>query len=79
VVTYTVNYQQWSPKVAAGPYVIALVELVEQPGLRQPTNIVNVAPEDIRIGMPVRVVFQQVEDVAIPLFEPDPDAGELAR
>jgi hypothetical protein len=79
VATYTINYQQWSPKVAADPYVIALVELVEQPGLRQPTNIVNVAPEDVRIGMPVRVLFEPVEDVAIPLFEPDPDASGARR
>ena len=70
VATFTVNHQQWSPKVSANPYVIALVELNEQPGLRQITNIVNVAPEDVYIGMPVRAVFCEVEDVAIPVFEP---------
>jgi uncharacterized OB-fold protein len=74
VATYTVNYQQWSPQVAPTPYVIALVELAEQAGLRQPTNIVNVAPGDVRIGMPVRVLFERVDDVAVPLFEPDPGA-----
>jgi uncharacterized protein len=29
-----------------------------------------VAPEDVAIGMPVRVVFEQWEDVWLPLFEP---------
>jgi uncharacterized OB-fold protein len=74
VATFTVNHQQWSPQVSAEPYVIALVELVEQQALRLPTNIVNIAPADVCIGLPVRVLFQQLEDVAIPLFEPDTDA-----
>ena len=52
------------------PYIVASVELEEQAGLRLTTNIVNCAPEALRIGMPVRVLFEQHEDVAIPLFEP---------
>jgi hypothetical protein len=76
VATFTVNYQQWTPKVSADPYVIALVELEEQAGLRLITNIVNAAPSDVRIGMPVGVAFVQVDDTAIPVFEPDQRAGE---
>jgi uncharacterized OB-fold protein len=71
IATYTVNYQQWSPRVAADPYVIALVELDEQPGLRLVTNVVNIAPAGVRIGMRVRVLFEQVDNTAVPLFEPD--------
>ncbi|KCZ93225.1 hypothetical protein HJO_05200 [Hyphomonas johnsonii MHS-2] len=46
--------------------------LEEQDGLNLTTNIVNCDPADVRIGMPVTVVFEQVEDVWLPLFEPSP-------
>ena len=53
------------------PYVIGLVELVEQAGLRLTTNIVNCPLERLAIGMPLRVVFEILnDDVALPLFEP---------
>jgi uncharacterized OB-fold protein len=67
--TYTVNRQAWLPGFEP-PYVVAIVELPEQEGLRLTTNLVNVALEDVRIGMPVRVVFEQWDDVWLPLFEP---------
>jgi uncharacterized OB-fold protein len=73
VAAFTINHQQWSPTATADPYVIAIVELPEQIGLRQTTNIVNCAVSDVYIGMPVRVFFQQFEDVALPLFEPTGD------
>ena len=57
------------------PYVIAIVELPEQAGLRLTTNVVGCAPEDVRIGMPMRVVFEHHPDpdgdVFIPLFAPE--------
>ncbi len=34
------------------------------------TNIVNCPAEEVRIGMPVRVVFERYDDVWLPLFEP---------
>ena len=67
--TYTVNHQAWLPGFEP-PYVVAIVELPEQEGLRLTTNLVNCALEDVRIGMPVRVLFEQWEDVWLPLFEP---------
>ena len=67
--SYTVNEQDWNPTMPA-PYVIALVELEAQVGLRLMTNIVACEPADVTIGMPVQVVFEQHEDVWIPLFEP---------
>jgi len=51
--------------------VVGLVTLIEQPGLNLTTNIVNCDFDRLRIGMPVRVVFEQVEDVWLALFEPD--------
>ncbi len=68
VATFTINHQPWSPGMAV-PYTIAIVELKEQAGLRLTTNIVNTT-EPVWIGQPVKVVFEQREDVWIPLFEP---------
>lgn len=68
VASFTINHQPWSPG-AEVPYVVATVELVEQPALRLMTNIVNCAPQDVGIGDPVRVTFLHQEDVWIPLFE----------
>jgi uncharacterized OB-fold protein len=51
------------------PYVVALVDLDEGPRLM--TNLVGCDPDDVRIGMPVRVTFESVsDDASIPLFEP---------
>jgi uncharacterized protein len=77
VASFTVNHQAWLPGMAL-PYVIALVEIEEQPGLRLQTNIVGCEPGDVRIGMPVEVVFEHREDaqgdVWIPLFQPRAEA-----
>jgi uncharacterized OB-fold protein len=69
VFSYTVNCQPWRPGLRI-PYVIALVELAEQDGMRLNTNIVGCPPEDVRIGMPVRVTFEEDGEYFIPLFEP---------
>jgi uncharacterized OB-fold protein len=70
VTSFTINHQAWAPDLPV-PYVVAIVELVERAGLRFVTNIVGGKPGDVRIGMPVRVTFEQVEDVWLPLFEYD--------
>lgn len=73
VATFTINHQAWMPGPEL-PYVVAIVEIDEQPSVRLTTNIVNCAPADVRIGMAVRVVFERRSDrngdVWIPLFEP---------
>jgi len=68
VLTFTINRQAWAPELADS-YVVAIVELEEQEGLRFLSNIVNCPAEAVAIGMPVSVVFERVEDVWIPLFE----------
>jgi acetyl-CoA acetyltransferase/uncharacterized OB-fold protein len=71
VVSFTVNHQRWMPTIDV-PYVIALVELIEQGGLRLTTNLVGCEPDAVRIGMSVRVRFESVSDeIALPLFEPE--------
>lgn len=67
--TYTVNEHAWNPAVPV-PYVVALVELDEQEGLRVVTNIVNCDPGDVQVGLPVRVLFEDHGEVFVPLFEP---------
>jgi uncharacterized OB-fold protein len=69
VETFTVNHQQWIP--GSDPYIIAWVSLEEQPDVRLTTNLVGIEPEDVRVGLPVRVVFEQNDDVWIPLFTPE--------
>ncbi|MCA9511963.1 MAG: OB-fold domain-containing protein [Myxococcales bacterium] len=81
LLTYTVNHHPWIPGFEP-PYVVAIVELVEQTGLRLTTNLVGVEPADVRIGMALRVVFERrAGDVYLPLFEPDeaPDATARAE
>src|SRR5262245_44081409 len=48
VVTFTVNRQPWLPGVAV-PYILAIVELDEQPGLRVVTRLVDVEPDAVHI------------------------------
>lgn len=67
--TYTVNHHPWIPGFDP-PYVVAIVELPEQVGLRLTTNLVGIEPDDVEVGMPVQVTFEQHEDVWLPLFEP---------
>jgi len=69
VFTYTVNHQRYHPAVAP-PYVIALVELVEQPGLRLITNIVDCEPSAVHTGMAVRVGFEREGTRFVPVFSP---------
>jgi uncharacterized protein len=70
--SYTVVMQAFHPYfVDRIPYVLAVVELVEEPGLRVTTNIVGVPEEDLKIGMPLEVVFTAVTDyLTLPMFEP---------
>ena len=76
VFTFTVNRHPYNPAVPL-PYVVALVELEEQAGLRCMTNIVGCEPEAVVIDMPVRVRFEDRGEVFVPVFEPDP--GRSAR
>jgi uncharacterized OB-fold protein len=74
VVAYTVNVQEWIP--GSGPYIIGLVAIDEQQDVRLTTNLVDVAPGDIRAGMAVEVVFEHHDDVYLPLFRPVPADGD---
>jgi hypothetical protein len=69
--TFTVAHRGQKGFPLGSPYVIAMVELEEGPRLM--TNLVDVVPDptQIRIGMPVEVVFEDVSaEIALPRFRP---------
>lgn len=73
--SWTVTHRPFDPAFASHlPYVIAVVELQEGP--RVVGNGVDLAPEDLGIGLPVRIGLDRRSD-AIALFDVyrDLDAG----
>lgn len=70
VYTFTVTHQNHAPGFRESlPYVLAYVELEE--GVQMLTNVVDCAPDDVKIGMPVEVTFEDVTDeIAVPRFRP---------
>lgn len=61
------------------PYVVAMVELDEAPGVRLIANIVGSAPDDVRIGAAVRGVFQVLDaEVGLLDFELVRDESSVA-
>ena len=72
VYSFTVTYQNQAPGFREEvPYVLAVVRLDEGPQLM--TNVVGCAPDAVRIGMPVEVVFEDVTaEVTLAKFRPVP-------
>jgi uncharacterized OB-fold protein len=70
VYSFTVTYQNQAPGFREEvPYVLAIVELAEGPRLM--SNVVGSSPEQVRIGMPVEVVFEDVTpEITLPKFRP---------
>jgi uncharacterized protein len=66
VFSFTVNHQSWDG--SAEPYVIAIVQLVEQDDLRLTTNLLDCEPDEVAIGLDVEVVFEHRDPVWLPLF-----------
>jgi uncharacterized OB-fold protein len=83
VAAYTVNRQPWIPGLEP-PYIVAMVELEDEPDVRLISNVVDVSMDGIRVGLPVEVFFEDWTDVSgdedtrvwLPLFRPiRPHAG----
>jgi uncharacterized OB-fold protein len=68
--SYTINHQRWSPDLEV-PYALAIVEFPEQLGLRMTTRLVDIELDEVVIGLPVRVAFEPVADIFLPLFAPE--------
>ena len=60
--------------LAAGqelPFFIAVISLEDSGGLRMISNLVDVRPEELAIGLPVELVWEDMSaDLAIPRFRP---------
>jgi uncharacterized protein len=69
VFTYTLNAHQFHPDVRP-PNLIAIVVLDEQDDLRVATNLVDCEEADVKIGMPVTVLFEHHGDIYYPVFAP---------
>ncbi|WP_225824155.1 bifunctional MaoC family dehydratase N-terminal/OB-fold nucleic acid binding domain-containing protein [Streptomyces naphthomycinicus] len=53
---------------AAGPYAVGLIELAE--GVRMVSDVVGVPYDEVRIGLPVRLVFRRYdEELTLPVFQ----------
>lgn len=69
--SYAVVHRGERGYAGAAPFVLAYVDLAEGP--RMMTNVVGCVPQDVRIGMEVRVTFDRPDDAevfAIPRFIP---------
>ena len=51
------------------PYIVALIELEE--GTRLVSNLCEIAPDDVRMGMPVELFFAEFDEgLVLPQFRP---------
>ncbi len=70
VYTYTIVHRP----IAGGqelPFVVAVVALEDSGGLRMISNLVDVSPNALAIGMPVELVWEDMgPELAIPRFRP---------
>lgn len=70
VYTFSVVHQQYIPGMPE-PYVVASIELDGTPGLRVVSNLIGIEPSEVRVGLPVEVVFEKMSDeLTVPRFRP---------
>jgi uncharacterized OB-fold protein len=68
VYSYAVLHYPQNPSFEY-PVIAALIDLSE--GIRVLSNLVEIEPSDVRIGMPVTVDFRPTrDDAAVPVFKP---------
>ncbi|MDG2307259.1 MAG: OB-fold domain-containing protein [Candidatus Binatia bacterium] len=70
VYTFTVVHKPLIPGMPE-PYVVASIELDGTEGLRVVSNLVEIDPSEVRIGLEVEVVFEHMsEELVVPRFRP---------
>lgn len=65
--------------VDTGPYIVGLIELGEQEGLKVLTNIVEADAGTLRIGQPLEVVFEVRGELSLPQFRPVASASSKEK
>lgn len=70
IYSFIIVYQRYDPSFAQDlPYNVAVVELEEGPRLI--TNVVGCRNEDLQVGMPVVITYEDVtEEFTLPKFQP---------
>lgn len=70
--TFTVVHHASHPAVSERlPYVVALVEFDGMPGVRLVTNLTEIDPKAVRIGMPIELWWDDTGDgQVVPRFRP---------
>jgi uncharacterized OB-fold protein len=78
VFTYTVVRQAFIPSLADRiPYVVIAVDLDEAGGARIVSNLIDIDPADVSIGMRVDVVWEDMgPELSVPRFRPAADATD---
>ena len=68
--SWTIFYQVYDPAFAEDiPYNVGLIELEEGPSFY--SNVVECKNEDLYVGMPLEVTFDDVtEEISLPKFRP---------
>jgi acetyl-CoA acetyltransferase/uncharacterized OB-fold protein len=69
LIGFTHNIQFGLPGIPP-PYTLGHVAIEEDDRVRLTTRIVDADPDTLRIGQQMKVVFENVEDVWLPLFTP---------
>lgn len=69
IYSFTVNHQKWRPDLDP-LYVIAVVDLDGEHGVRLTAELCDIDPHHVAIGQRVRVRFIQYQDIWIPQFVP---------
>jgi uncharacterized OB-fold protein len=67
--SFSVVYQRFVEWLEV-PYVLAIVAPTEDPEVHVTTRLVGCRPEEVAIGMPVKVTFEEHGSVFLPVFEP---------
>lgn len=72
IFSYTICYRPfgdvWKDSI---PYTVVIVELDDVTGVRLMADLIDCKPDDVRIGMPVSIMFDDVTpEVTLPRFRP---------
>ena len=71
VYSYVVCHRSPYPDVPDFTYVPVVVDLDGAPGARLVTNLIDVDPDQVRVGMKVQVLFSDIRDGwKLPTFRP---------
>jgi uncharacterized OB-fold protein len=68
VYSFVIVRRQYHPALTV-PYTLAIIELEE--GIRMMSNVIECKPEDVKMEMPVEVVFEDASpEISMPKFKP---------